>query len=67
MKRAQEEKTNLIDATSNETEHLSVPGLQESVLCMTNLAFHGVILNGFLCLGRHTKTQLPEIFGMPKL
>ena len=48
MKRAQEENTNLIDATSNETEHPSVPSLQESVLCMTNLALHGVILNGFL-------------------
>ena len=48
MKRAQEENTNLIDTTSNETEHPSVPGLHESVLCMTNLALHGVILNGFL-------------------
>ena len=48
MKAAQEENTNLINATSNETEHPSVYGLQESVLCMTNLALHGVILNGFL-------------------
>ena len=48
MKRAQEENTNLIDATSNQTEHPSVPGLQESVLCMTNLALHGVIINRFL-------------------
>ena len=36
MKIAQEENTNLIDATSNETEH---PGLQESVLCMTSLDY----------------------------
>ena len=34
MKRAQEENTNLIGATSNKTEHPSVPGFQESVLCM---------------------------------
>ena len=47
MKRAQEENTNLVGATSNETEHPSVPGLQESVLCMTNLALHVVILNWF--------------------
>ena len=48
MKKAVEEDANRIDATSIENEHPSVPGLQESVLCMTNLALHGVILNGFL-------------------
>ena len=48
MKKAVEEDANRIDVTSIENEHPSVPGLQESVLCMTNLALHGVILNGFL-------------------
>ena len=50
--------SNLTSATSKVTlengndkgsgEEMSVPGLQESMLCLSNIALHGVIVSGLL-------------------
>ena len=57
MKRAQEENTNLIDATSNETEHPSVPGLQEKCSLYDEFSITWRYTEWVSCLGRYTKTH----------
>ena len=36
-----------------------IPGLEESILCLSNIALHGVILMVFLCGKIYKDVQLP--------
>ena len=47
--------------TSNGSEHpTSVPGLQESFICLSNIALHGVVLNGFLVWANIQRRTIAE-------
>ena len=47
--------------TSNGSEHpTSVPGLQESFICLSNIALHGVVLSGFLVWANIQRRTIAE-------
>ena len=49
LNKAQEDKQDNSEHSNESTATpAAVPGLQESILCLSNIALHGVVMNGFL-------------------